>query len=97
MGERNWYTRYRVARDYADEQAAGYARGELIEGWRQVSETDPCWETLIGRAWIAWAYEVATSNAEALAQTQGEHWRPLVNECTRLTQVYHAKASAAHG
>jgi hypothetical protein len=45
MGEHNWYARYRDARDYADEQAAGYARGELIEGWRQVSETDPRRET----------------------------------------------------
>ncbi len=27
MGERNWYQRYRIARDYAGEQAAAYERG----------------------------------------------------------------------
>jgi hypothetical protein len=97
MGERNWYERYRYARQYADEQAAAYKRGDDISGWRQVSETDTRRETLTGAAWVAWAYEIAAVNAKSLMQTQGEQWRYLVDECTRMTQEYQEKANAAHG
>ncbi len=31
MGERDWYQRYRGARDYADEQAAAYRHGDEID------------------------------------------------------------------
>ncbi len=33
MGERDWYQRYRTARDYADEQAEAYKRGDEIDHW----------------------------------------------------------------
>lgn len=93
MGERNWYERYRTARDYADGQAAAYERGDLIENWRQVSETDTRRERLTGAAWVSWAYEIAADNALSLVHTQGEAWRPLVDECNRLAVAYQEKAA----
>lgn len=96
MGERDWYMRYRTARDYADEQAEAYKRGDIIEHWRQVSETDTRRETLTGAAWVAWAYEIAASNAKSLVQVQGKQWQSLVDECERLAQEYREKASSGH-
>jgi hypothetical protein len=94
MGERDWYGRYRAARDYADEQAEAYKRGEIIENWRQVSEQDPRRETLTGAAWVAWAYEIAASDAKSLTHTQGKQWQSLVDECERLAQEYREKVSS---
>lgn len=97
MGERNWDQRYRAARDYADEQAAAYERGETIENWRYVrdykpGEPEPPRERLTGAAWVAWAYEIAAENAESLTQTQGKQWRYLIDECRRLAEAYKEKA-----
>jgi hypothetical protein len=91
MGERDWYGRYRDAREYADEQAEAYKRGDIIENWRQVSEQDTRRERLTGAAWVAWAYKIAASNGQALVDTQGNAWQPLVDECERLAQEYREK------
>src|SRR6266567_1037378 len=98
MGERNWYRRYRAARDYADDQAAAYERGEEITNWRYVKEhkpgePEPPRETLTGAAWVSWAYEIAASDARSLVQASGIHYQPLVGECERLRKQYQEKAN----
>ncbi len=98
MGERNWYDRYRAARDYADEQVAMFARGEEISHWRHVTEykpgePEPPKETLTGAAWVAWAYELAARDARTLVQVKSQGWRLLVDECERLMQQYKELAS----
>ncbi len=55
MGERDWYQRYRGARDYADEQAAAYRHGDEIDHWRykwvhKPGEPEPPRERLTGAA-----------------------------------------------
>jgi hypothetical protein len=100
MGERNWYDRYRHSRDYADEQAAAYTRGEDISHWRYLweqrpGEPVPPIETLRGAAWVAWAYEIAASDALSLVQVQGKQWQPLVDECEQLAEEYRERASHA--
>lgn len=99
MGERNWYQRYRAARDYADEQAEAYKRGDEIDHWRykwehKPGEPEPPRERLTGAAWVAWAYEIAASDARTLAQVKGAGWQPLVDECERLAQEYRERASS---
>jgi hypothetical protein len=98
MGERNWHQRYRDARDYADEQASAYKRGDEISNWRYVTiqkpgEPNPPTERLTGAAWVAWAYEIARDTARTLVQVKGASWQPLVDECERLMQEYQEKAS----
>ncbi len=98
MGERNWYRRYRAARDYADDQAAAYERGEEITNWRHVKEhkpgePEPPRETLTGAAWVAWAYTIAASDARSLVQASGIHYQPLVGECERRMKQYQEKAN----
>lgn len=95
MGERDWLARYKEARAYADEQAAKYERGEIIEKWRQRDENDPSKgrETLTGAAWVAWAYEIAASDAKTLVQVRGKLWQHVVTECERLMQEYREKAN----
>lgn len=93
MGERDWMLRYRKARQYADEQAAAYERGEVIENWRQVEEgQNKRREVLRGAAWVAWAYEIAASDAQGLVDMQGKQWQHLVDGCKRLAQEYQEKA-----
>jgi hypothetical protein len=97
MGERNFYHRYRTARQYADEQAAAYASGDEISHWRYVKEhktgePEPPKETLTGAAWVAWAYEIAASEARSLVQVKGQHWQGLVTACEKLAKEYSEKA-----
>ena len=98
MGERNWYQRYRAARDYADAQEAAYERGEHVSNWRYVKvhrpgEPEPEKEMLVGAAWVSWAYEIAAEDARSLVQVSGSHYQSLVNECERLMKLYREKAS----
>ncbi len=98
MGERNWYSRYKVSRNYADEQATAYEQGEEIANWRYVKvhkpgEPEPERETLTGAAWVSWAYEIAAEDARSLVQVSGSHYQPLVGECERLMKLYREKAS----
>jgi hypothetical protein len=99
MGERDWYVRYWHARLYADEQAALYEQGEVISNWRykwlhKPGEPMPATETLEGPAWIAWAYEIAASDARTLMQVQGKQWQPLVDECEQLAEHYRKLAAS---
>ncbi len=98
MGERDWHLRYKHAKAYADEQAALYERGEEISHWRYVTEQragepDPPKETLTGAAWVAWAYEIAASEAQSVVDTKGQHWQGLVDGCLRKVEEYRKKAS----
>lgn len=86
MGERDWWQRYRTARDYADEQAEAYRTGGQVDTYRGIT----------GAAWVAEAYDIAAENASSLAQTQGAHYRSLLDECKRLAQEYREKASNRH-
>jgi hypothetical protein len=99
MGERDWYARYKHAKAYADEQAAMYERGDEISHWRyqweqRTGEPEPPKETLTGAAWVAWAYEIAASEAHSVVQTKGQHWQGLVDGCERLVARYKALANA---
>lgn len=78
MGERNWYMRYRTARDYADEQAEKYRNSEDVDTYRGIT----------GAAWVAEAYDIAEENAMSLMHTDGKHWQPVVDECKRLAEQY---------
>lgn len=98
MGERNWQLRYEESRGYADEQAALLQRGEQIQNWRHVVDwlpgmPEPPKETLIGPAWVAWAYELAAEEAKTLVRVQGRWWQQKVNECEQLMREYQQKAS----
>ncbi len=90
MGERDWYQRYRTARDYADEQAEAYKRGDIIENWAY--ETDykpgmpkPRKSRLTGAAWVAHTYDIAAENATTLTQ---------VGVITFFRPIFPAKAPA---
>ena len=101
MGERNWYDRYRYSRDYADEQATAYTRGDTISHWRykwiqRPGEPEPPRETLTGAAWVSWAYELAAQDATTLVQVQGKQWQTLVDECERLAGEYRERAGTSH-
>lgn len=85
MGERNWYRRYRDARDYADEQARHYQNGEDTDTYRG----------LTGAAWVSEAYIIAAENATSLMHVDGKHWQSTVDECKRLAQEYQEKAEQA--
>ncbi len=98
MGERNWYSRYKVSRNYADEQATAYEQGEEIANWRYVKvhkpgEPEPEKEMLVGAAWVSWAYEIAAEDARSLCQVSGSHYQPLVSECERHMKHYQGKAN----
>jgi hypothetical protein len=98
MGERNWYGRYRAAKEYADEQAQAYERGDKISHWRyvkehKVGEPEPPKETLTGASWVSWSYEIAAAEARSLVQVKGKHWQGLVDSCERLAQQYREKAN----
>jgi len=41
MGERDWYGRYRDAREYADEQAEMHKRGDEIDHWAYETDYKP--------------------------------------------------------
>ena len=82
MGERNWYMRYRTARDYADEQVEKYRNGEDVDAYRGI----------IGAAWVAEAHTIAAENAHSLMQVQGAYWQSVVDVCKRLAQEYQEKA-----
>jgi hypothetical protein len=97
MGERDWYLRYKHAKAYADEQAYAYEHGEEISHWRyvteqRVGEPEPAKETLTGAAWVAWAYEIAASEAQSVVATKGQHWQGLVDGCLRFVEEYRKKA-----
>ncbi len=99
MGERDWMLRYKVARGYADEQAALYEQGSEISHWHYVKEQragepEPAKETLTGAAWVAWAYEIAASEAHTVVQTKGQHWQTLVDNCERQVLRYKALVDA---
>lgn len=96
MGERNWQQRYRAARDYADEQAEAYKRGDEISNWTYETDYKPGMPEprklrLTGAAWVAHAYDIAAENATSLMQTQGKYWQPVVDECKRLADEYREK------
>jgi hypothetical protein len=82
MGERNWHSRYRYARDYADEQARKYQNGEDVDTYRGIT----------GAAWVAEAYDIAAENATSLMHVDGAFWQVTVDECKRLAQEYREKA-----
>lgn len=97
MGERDWYQRYRAARDYADEQVEAYKRGDEIDNWAYETDYQPGMPEprklrLTGAAWVAHAYDSAAENATTLVQVQGKQWQFLVDECERLAQDYREKA-----
>lgn len=93
MGERDWYKRYRYAREYADEQAAAYERSDEVVGWRYAYdqkrdlEKEPPTEQLTGAAWVV------SSDARTLVQVQGNEWQYLVDACERLAAQYKEQAS----
>ncbi len=82
MGERNWQLRYRIARDYADEQARKYQSGENTDTYRGIT----------GAAWVAEAYDIAIEDARSLVHAYGESCQPIVDGCKRLAQEYREKA-----
>lgn len=93
MGERNWYARYKAAREYADEQAARYQRGEELSSWTYETDYKPGMPepkkiTLTGASWVAHAYAIAAEDAQSLVHTNGEHWQTTVDECNRLAEEY---------
>ena len=101
LGERNWYQRYRLARDYADEQAARLKLGETIEEWAY--ETDylpgmhppPKRLRLTGAAWVAHAYTIAADLARSLTHTQGRQWQGTIDNCEQLAAHYRLESEAA--
>lgn len=97
MGERNWKLRYQTNREYADEQAQAFERGEKIRHWRYVTDwlsgmPEPMKETLIGAQWVAWSYQIATESAETLVRLKGPSYQSLVTENKRLVSEYQEKA-----
>jgi hypothetical protein len=100
MGERDWYGRYRAARDYADEQAEAYKRGDEIDNWTYETDYKPDMPKprklrLTGAGWVAYAYEIAAENATTLTQIEGKRWQFLVDECEHLAQEYREKARSS--
>jgi hypothetical protein len=95
MDKSDWYQRYCVARDYADEQAEKFKSGEPTEGWAyEVSAQSGSTRQLriTGAAWVAHAYEMAARAARTLVHVQGSWWQDTVNECRRLAAQYRALA-----
>jgi hypothetical protein len=101
MGEYDAYTRYHVARRYADEQAEKYLHGEEIDGWTYEAGYlsgvhKPKRVRLTGAAWVAYAYEMAAVNAAALVQAQGQWWQSIVEDCKRLAGTYRTRFQQAN-
>jgi hypothetical protein len=81
MGERDFYQRYKNAREYADSQA---------EKHRQSLPTDT-YRGLTGSAWVAEAYTIAAEHAQTVVYMQGTFWQPVLDECKRLAERYRAQ------
>ncbi len=95
MDKPDWYQRYCVARDYADEQAEKFKSGEPTEGWVHEAYGDPGRprpRRITGAAWVAHAYELAARDARTLMRVQGGWWQDTVTECQRLAAQYRALA-----
>jgi hypothetical protein len=93
MDTSDWYQRYCVARDYADEQAEQFKSGEPTEGWAYEASVGSGGIRALratGADWVAYAYEIAARDARVLMRVQGDWWQDTVNECQRLAAQYRA-------
>lgn len=96
MGERDWFQRYRDARQHADSVAQDLKAGYEVKGWHyeptwNVGMPEPPKLRLEGGVWVAWLYEIAREDAVSLTQVQGKQWQSLVDECQQLAQEYREK------
>jgi|GEM_PF-4672599 hypothetical protein len=97
MGERDFHLRYRMARDYADEQAEKLRRGEHIQNWTherdwRAGEPEPRKITLVGAAWVAHAYDIAAEDAQLLA-SRDRLWRSVVEDCQQKADRYRKQSA----
>ena len=93
MGARNWELRYRIARDYADDQAGKLRDGKEIRGWAyerdwKQGEPKPPTVSLIGAAWVARSYEVAADIASSLVSAKGKTWQGIHDQCKALADAH---------